>query len=174
MSAVIEAYNCVISFQAPTITGVRVYTHELESNEVILDFNIMWAMASNFILTPDYLVNPYMTAIMHGFAALSSWNILRLSFPFISCSYDADVDIDADVKPAIKVGVKGLQVSEAIIELNDNRWNFIQLKFKSCLICQARSHFWFTLPFKSLGSTKSILKTYAHYGFIYSICSNIE
>ncbi|XP_026127710.1 extended synaptotagmin-3-like [Carassius auratus] len=50
---------------APTITGVRVYTHELETKEVILDFNII---------------------------------------------YDADVDIDADVKPAIKVGVKGLQL----------------------------------------------------------------
>ncbi|XP_073701782.1 extended synaptotagmin-3 [Garra rufa] len=51
--------------KAPTITGVRVYTHELETREVILDFNIL---------------------------------------------YDADVDIDADVKPAIKVGVKGLQL----------------------------------------------------------------
>ncbi|RXN29250.1 extended synaptotagmin-3-like protein [Labeo rohita] len=50
--------------KAPTITGVRVYTHELETREVILDLNII---------------------------------------------YDADVDIDADVKPAIKVGVKGLQ-----------------------------------------------------------------
>uniref|UniRef100_A0A672PYZ4 Extended synaptotagmin-3-like n=1 Tax=Sinocyclocheilus grahami TaxID=75366 RepID=A0A672PYZ4_SINGR len=51
--------------KAPTITGVRVYTHELETREVILDFNI---------------------------------------------TYEADVDIDADVKPAIKVGVKGLQL----------------------------------------------------------------
>lgn len=51
--------------KAPTVTGVRVYTHELETREVILDFNIV---------------------------------------------YDADVDIDADVKPAIKVGVKGLQL----------------------------------------------------------------
>ncbi|KAI2660612.1 Extended synaptotagmin-3 [Labeo rohita] len=51
--------------KAPTITGVRVYTHELETREVILDLNII---------------------------------------------YDADVDIDADVKPAIKVGVKGLQL----------------------------------------------------------------
>ncbi|KAF4109069.1 extended synaptotagmin-3 [Onychostoma macrolepis] len=51
--------------KAPTITGVRVYTHELETREVILDFNII---------------------------------------------YDADVDIDADVKPAIKVGIKGLQL----------------------------------------------------------------
>ncbi|XP_056107903.1 extended synaptotagmin-3 [Rhinichthys klamathensis goyatoka] len=51
--------------KAPTVSGVRVYTHELETREVILDFNIV---------------------------------------------YDADVDIDADVKPAIKVGVKGLQL----------------------------------------------------------------
>uniref|UniRef100_A0A671ST67 Extended synaptotagmin-3-like n=1 Tax=Sinocyclocheilus anshuiensis TaxID=1608454 RepID=A0A671ST67_9TELE len=51
--------------KAPTITGVRVYTHELETREVILDLNI---------------------------------------------TYEADVDIDADVKPAIKVGVKGLQL----------------------------------------------------------------
>uniref|UniRef100_A0A8C2G383 Extended synaptotagmin-3-like n=1 Tax=Cyprinus carpio TaxID=7962 RepID=A0A8C2G383_CYPCA len=51
--------------KAPTITGVRVYTHELETREVILDLNII---------------------------------------------YEADVDIDADVKPAIKVGVKGLQL----------------------------------------------------------------
>uniref|UniRef100_A0A8C1CGZ2 Extended synaptotagmin-like protein 3 n=2 Tax=Cyprinus carpio TaxID=7962 RepID=A0A8C1CGZ2_CYPCA len=51
--------------KAPTITGIRVYTHELETREVILDLNII---------------------------------------------YEADVDIDADVKPAIKVGVKGLQL----------------------------------------------------------------
>ncbi|KAK9969249.1 hypothetical protein ABG768_027442 [Culter alburnus] len=51
--------------KAPTITGVRVYTHELETREVILDLNIV---------------------------------------------YEADVDIDADVKPAIKVGVKGFQL----------------------------------------------------------------
>nr|XP_055072353.1 extended synaptotagmin-3 isoform X2 [Misgurnus anguillicaudatus] len=51
--------------KAPTITGVRVYTHEVDKREVILDFNIF---------------------------------------------YEADVDIDADVKPALKVGVKGLQL----------------------------------------------------------------
>ncbi|XP_026073997.1 extended synaptotagmin-3-like [Carassius auratus] len=51
--------------KAPTITGVRVYTHELETREVILDLNI---------------------------------------------TYEADVDIDADVRAAIKVGVKGLQL----------------------------------------------------------------
>lgn len=51
--------------KAPTVTWIRVYTHELETREVILDLNIV---------------------------------------------YDADVDIDADVKPAIKVGVKGLQL----------------------------------------------------------------
>ncbi|KAA0715803.1 Extended synaptotagmin-3 [Triplophysa tibetana] len=51
--------------RAPTVTGVRVYTHELGTREVILDLNIL---------------------------------------------YEADVDIDADVKPAIKVGVKGLQL----------------------------------------------------------------
>lgn len=51
--------------KAPTVTGVRVYTHELDTREVILDLNIL---------------------------------------------YEADVDIDADVKPAIKVGVKGLQL----------------------------------------------------------------
>ncbi|XP_051566926.1 extended synaptotagmin-3-like [Myxocyprinus asiaticus] len=51
--------------KAPTITGVRVYTHELDTREVILDLNFI---------------------------------------------YEADVDIDADVKPAIKVGVKGLQL----------------------------------------------------------------
>ncbi|XP_056610122.1 extended synaptotagmin-3 [Triplophysa dalaica] len=51
--------------KAPTVTGVRVYTHELGTREVILDLNIL---------------------------------------------YEADVDIDAEVKPAIKVGVKGLQL----------------------------------------------------------------
>ncbi|TRZ02742.1 hypothetical protein DNTS_005425 [Danionella cerebrum] len=44
--------------KAPTITGVRAYTHELETREVILDLNIL---------------------------------------------YDADVDIDADAKPGIKL-----------------------------------------------------------------------
>lgn len=51
--------------KAPTITGVRVYTHELETREVILDLHIV---------------------------------------------YEADVDIDADVNRAIKVGIKGLQL----------------------------------------------------------------
>ncbi|XP_051564335.1 extended synaptotagmin-3 [Myxocyprinus asiaticus] len=51
--------------RAPTITGVRVYTHEVDTREVILDLNFI---------------------------------------------YEADVDIDADVKPAIKVGVKGIQL----------------------------------------------------------------
>ncbi|XP_056321243.1 extended synaptotagmin-3 [Danio aesculapii] len=51
--------------KAPTITGIRAYTHELETREVILDLNIV---------------------------------------------YEADVDIDADVNRAIKVGIKGLQL----------------------------------------------------------------
>ncbi|XP_067115308.1 extended synaptotagmin-3 [Osmerus mordax] len=46
------------------ITGVQVYTHEVDKSEVILDMNV---------------------------------------------SYDGDVDIDAQVKPAISAGVKGVQ-----------------------------------------------------------------
>lgn len=71
-------------------------------------------MTANVILILYYHANPHMTAIMCGFATITSWNVLRLSFSFIYCSYEADVDIDADVKPAIKVGVKGFQVSEGI------------------------------------------------------------
>ncbi|XP_062390423.1 extended synaptotagmin-3 [Sardina pilchardus] len=49
----------------PRITGVRVYTHEVDKREVVLDLNIV---------------------------------------------YDGDVDIDAEVNPAIVAGVKGLQI----------------------------------------------------------------
>lgn len=81
---------------------MKAYTEEVDQKEVILDMNIWWVGD--------------MLDIKHVLVAVACCCFLFTVFllhhhHYSFCSYDGDVDIDAEVQAPIVAGVKGLQVS---------------------------------------------------------------
>lgn len=79
---------------------MKAYTHEVDHREVVLDMMIRFVVK----LSVSSLVWRALW-VLFSLAGFSSHEHCP------HCSYEGDVDIDAEVKPPITAGVKGLKVS---------------------------------------------------------------